>query len=71
MLEALEMRAAALAERRVRHSVSALAAALREEAPRGVRVEEKADGVVLIGRGLMRQWLTDPALRWIAERTRG
>jgi hypothetical protein len=71
MLEALEMRAAALAERRARQSVSALAAALREEAPGGVRVEEKADGVVLIGRGPMRRWLIDPALRRIAERTRG
>lgn len=31
---------------------------------------ERPDGVALVGRGLMRRWLVDPALRWTVERTR-
>ncbi|MEA3061856.1 MAG: hypothetical protein QOJ94_1637 [Sphingomonadales bacterium] len=71
MLEALETRAAALAERRARRVRAALADALREDLPSGVRVEERPDGVALVGRGLLRRWLVDPALRWMVERTRG
>ncbi|MEA2999167.1 MAG: hypothetical protein QOH04_1784 [Sphingomonadales bacterium] len=71
MLEGLEARAEALAARRLAEARSALAAALREEAPRGVRVEERPEGVALVGRGLMRRSLIDPALRWLVERTRG
>jgi hypothetical protein len=71
MLEALERRAAALAERRVRRAASALAAALKEAAPPGVRVEERPDGVALAGRGLLRRRPIDPALRWMVERTIG
>jgi hypothetical protein len=71
MLEGLEARAEGLAERRVGQAKSALAAALRGEAPRGAWVEETRDGVALVGRGLMRRSLIDPALRWLVERTRG
>jgi hypothetical protein len=70
-LEALEARAAALAERRVRKARAVLAETLRDDAPRGIRVEETPDGVMLAGRGLVRRRLIDPALRWIVERTRG
>jgi len=69
MLEAIEARVAALAERRARQARSALAAALKEEAPRGVSIEERPDGVALAGRGLRRR-LFDPALRWMVERAR-
>jgi hypothetical protein len=71
MLAELEARAEAYAARRVLEARSALAAALREEAPRGVRVEERPGGLALVGRGLVRRSLIDPALRWLVERMRG
>jgi hypothetical protein len=70
MLEGLEARSEALAERRVREARSALAAALKEKAPSGVRIEVRPEGVALAGRGLVRRRLIDPALRWLVERTR-
>jgi hypothetical protein len=70
MLEGIEARAEALAARRVERSRSALAAALKEDAPLGVRIEERPDGVALVGRGLTRRRLIDPALRWVLERMR-
>jgi hypothetical protein len=71
MLEGLEARAEAYAARRVSEAKTALATALSEEAPRGVRVEERPEGVALVGRAPMRNSLSDPALRWLVERTKG
>jgi hypothetical protein len=71
MLEGLEAYAEALATRRASHARSDLAAAMKERAPRGVRVEERPEGVALAGLGLTRRYLIDPALRWLTERTRG
>jgi hypothetical protein len=68
MFEGLTARAAALAEARRRLLRARLAAALREEAPPGVSVEEVEAGVRLAGRGLVRRSITDPALRWIGAR---
>jgi hypothetical protein len=68
--EGLEVRARALGERRARRVKSALADAMKAEAPAGVRIEEVAEGVALVGRGLIRRWAIDPALRWLVERTK-
>ncbi len=38
---------------------------LRETLPRGIVVEAADDGVRLSGRGLLRRFLVDPALRWL------
>ncbi|MEA3039026.1 MAG: hypothetical protein QOE79_1539 [Sphingomonadales bacterium] len=70
MLESLETRAAAIVARRARQAVADLAAALKADAPRGVRVEERPGGVALTGRGLLLRRLIDQALRWMVERTR-
>jgi hypothetical protein len=69
-LEGLEARAEALAERRTHQVKSALADALKAQAPAGVRIEEGPEGVALAGRGLIRRWAIDPALRWLVERTK-
>jgi hypothetical protein len=71
MLESLERRARGLAERQARRIGSDLAAALRESAPRGMRIEPRPDGVALAGRGLIRRRLIEPALRRMVERMRG
>jgi len=68
MFEQLTARGAALAEARRRRLRAAVAGALREAAPRGVRIEEVEEGVRLSARKLMLRSMTDPALRWIAAR---
>jgi hypothetical protein len=70
MFEALTARAAALAERAARRRRSALAQALREAAPTGVRIEEQADGIVLSARGLVRRYAVDSGLKWLIARVR-
>jgi hypothetical protein len=65
MFEELTTRGLALAEARRRAVRARLAATLREDLPRGVAVEEVAQGVRLTGRGLVLRSITDPALRWI------
>jgi|GEM_PF-4248836 len=68
MFEGLTARAAAAGEARRRAVRARIAAALRAEAPRGVRIEEVDAGVRLSGRGLLLRSMTDPALRWIGAR---
>ena len=51
-------------ERRVAAVRGALAERLR--ALGGVSVEERDDGVVLSGRGLVRRMMADPRLLWVA-----
>jgi hypothetical protein len=66
MFERLIRRGAALAERAARRRRSALAEALRAEAPEGVRVSEEEEEVVISGPGLGRRFAIDPRLRWFA-----
>jgi hypothetical protein len=64
MFEKLMLHGAALAQKAARSRRAALAEALREEAPEGVRVSEEEEGVALSGRGLGRRFALDPELRW-------
>jgi hypothetical protein len=68
MFEGLVARGAALADAARLRRRSTVAAQLREEVPRGVRVDEVEDGVRLSGRGLLLRSIFDPALRWIGAR---
>ena len=65
MFERLMIRGAALAQQAERRRRSALAEALRAEAPAGVKVDEAEAGVALSGAGLKRRFALDPALRWL------
>ena len=65
MFERLAAKGAALAEQAAGRRRGALAEALREEAPAGVGVDVEDEGVVLSGRGLVRRFALDPALRWL------
>lgn len=64
MLERLMLHGAALAHRAARARLDSLAGALRDEAPRGVRVSEEEEAVALSGRGLRRRFALEPELRW-------
>jgi hypothetical protein len=68
MFERLMIEAAALAEQAAKRRRGELAAALAEEAPAGVRVDEVEEGVALSGRGLVRRFALEPALRWLLVR---
>lgn len=68
MLERLMLHGAALAQRAARARRAALAEALREEAPEGVRVSEEGEAVTLSGPGLERRLALDPELRWLPLR---
>ncbi|WP_375397139.1 hypothetical protein [uncultured Sphingomonas sp.] len=61
-MTALEARAQAIAEARRDAAIAKLADRLRAALP-GVRVEQRDDGVTLIGRRLSR----DPRLTWIGS----
>ncbi len=65
MFERLMLHGAALARRAALERREALAAALRDEAPEGVRVSEEEEEVALSGRGLERRHALDPGLRWL------
>lgn len=64
MIGGLETRARAIGERAACDTAARLADAVREAVPR-VSVEAEAGRVVISGRGLVRRWLRDPALRWL------
>lgn len=65
MFERLMLKGAALARSMAQRRRSALAEALGEAAPDGVRVsEENEDTIVLEGRGLERRYWLEPELRW-------
>ncbi len=64
MFERLMIEAAALATKAAQRRRGELAAALADEAPAGVRVDETEEGVALSGRGLGRRFALEPALRW-------
>jgi hypothetical protein len=65
MFERLMLHGAALAAKAARRRRSALAEALREEAPAGVEVSEEDEAVLLSGPGLGRRFAVEPGLRWL------
>jgi len=67
MLERLSDRVREIAERRAEARRTRLAAAMRAEAPAGVRVSEEETSVVLFGRGLRRRFAFEAALRWLLD----
>jgi hypothetical protein len=66
MFERLVERVDALAERRARARAAALAERLQAELPRGIAAAADAEGVRLSGRGIVRRFALDPALRWMS-----
>lgn len=65
MFEQLEARVRIRAEQRARDAAERLRDHMADELPRGVRAETGEGGVLISGRGLVRRWLLDPALRWL------
>ena len=65
MFERLMLHGAALAQKAARRRIGALAEALREAAPPGVRVSEEEGAVALSGRGLRRRSALEAELRWL------
>ena len=65
MFEGLEARMRRRAEERARARRAALARALGEALPRGIRAEAVEEGVRLSGRGLAQRYARDAALRWL------
>ncbi|WP_246586963.1 hypothetical protein [Stakelama flava] len=63
MFEALEAHVARRAEVRAEMAAERIAASIHVP---GVQAETTQGGVVLSGRGLMRRWINDARLRWIA-----
>lgn len=63
MMKRLQERAQEVARRKQRLRVERLVAALEAKVS-GVAVEATNSGVILSGRGLVRRWLSDPALRF-------
>lgn len=68
MFERLMDRARTRAEQRARERVLKLAEEMRAELPRGIDAEAGSEGVRLIGRGLRRRFVLEPALRWMRLR---
>ena len=65
MFERLMLHGAALAEKAARRRRNALAEALADEAPEGVRIFEEEGAVALEGAGLARRFALEAALRWL------
>jgi hypothetical protein len=70
MFEWLIERARRAGEAAALRQARMLAERVREEAPPGVRAEAAEGGVVLSGRGVLRRFSSDPALRWLIGRAR-
>lgn len=70
MFEEFSKRVEQTVRRRAKMRASELAAGMRSEVPRGIEVEVVGGGVRLSGRGLLRRFLLDPTLRWLALRLR-
>lgn len=69
MFEELTKRIEARARRRAKARSRELAERMRETAPAGVTVDAVDDAVRLSGRGLLRRYFIDPAVRWLALRS--
>ncbi|HEX8261707.1 MAG TPA: hypothetical protein VF547_02415 [Allosphingosinicella sp.] len=65
MFERLMARAGELADRAAQRRRAALAEALGEDAPDGVRVREEEDGIAISGARLGLRYALEPGLRWI------
>jgi len=71
MFDGLEARVRRRLEARARARREALAAELAQALPKDMQIEAAEEGVRLSGRGLVRRYALDPALRWlIGEKTR-
>ena len=68
LFEKLQAHAEHAAAVEARRAIDALAAQAREH--QGVEVETGSARLTLSGRGLMRRWLNDPALRFLARTKR-
>lgn len=67
MFEGLTARAARAAEARARARAGQIAGDAEAVAPRGVRVAVEGSAVRIVGKGLRRRFLLEPALRWLTE----
>ncbi len=70
MFERLAERAARAAERRRDERVRRIEGELRRELPAGVDCEAGKERVVIFGRGLVRRYMLDAALRSVIGRAR-
>ena len=68
LFEKLQARAEHVAAVEARRAIDALAVQAREY--QGVEIEAGSTRLTLSGRGLMRRWLNDPALRFLARSKR-
>lgn len=62
----LQQRAERIARARQSREVAMIAGVMAAELTRA-RVEAEAERVIITGRGLVRRWLVDPALRFVAR----
>ena len=66
--ETLMDRMTAKAERRTTQRTHEMAAKMEAELPLGISAQPTDEGVRLIGRGLRRRFVLEPALRWMRLR---
>jgi hypothetical protein len=59
-------RAGGMARKTQRRRIAGIVRRAQEEV-QGVRVQAQESAVVIKGQGLIRRWLEDPALRFLAE----
>lgn len=69
MFEELSRRAERKARRRAMARTVELARRMREAMAKDIDVEVVESGVRIAGRGLLRRFLLDPTLRWLASRS--
>ena len=70
MFEYLSERGRRLGEAAALRQARLLAERVRDEAPAAVRVETYENGIALSGRGMLRRFASEPALRWLIGRAR-
>ncbi len=67
-------RLTARSERRARDRAAAraqeFAARMAEDAPPGIDIQSGPEGISLSGRGIVRRFALDPALRWLSAEAR-
>lgn len=70
MFERLSERAGRAAERRAAMKMRRMEAEFRSALPQGIDCEAAEKSVVIAGRGLLRRYVTDPALRSLLGKVR-
>ncbi len=70
MFERLTARVERCARDKAAARAREIAARLADGVPPGIAVEAGPDGVRLSGRGLVRRYALEPALRWLAAEAR-